>query len=109
MSTFRVGKVKYYTDQIIGRGSFGTVYSGILRGGIYGGDARPIAVKRIERGRVDECLIQREVELMQKANGHPNILSYFCTETDTNFVYGIFLNAIAKVLIVIHVYYYIFM
>ena len=97
MSFVRVGKVKYYADQIIGRGSFGTVYSGNLRRGIYGGNNEPIAVKRIERGRVDESAIQREVELMQKAYDHANILRYFCTEMNNDFLYDIYFYIIAKV------------
>ena len=88
MSTSRVGKVKYYIDKVIGRGSFGTVFSGSFREDmLFGRDIKPIAIKRVERGRVDESLIQREVELMQKANGPPYILRYFCTETDANFLY----------------------
>ncbi len=87
MSFVRVRKVKYYADLIIGRGSFGIVYSGNLRRGIYGGNNEPIAVKRVERGRVDESAIQREVELMVKANDHPNILRYCCTEMNNDFLY----------------------
>lgn len=90
MSTYRVGKVKYNPDKVIGRGNFGTVFRGILRGDIHGADEKPIAVKRVERIRVDESLIQREVELMQKANDHPNILHYFCTEMNNEFMYHIY-------------------
>lgn len=85
-STVRVGKVNYYIDKVIGRGSFGTVFSGRLEG-LFEEERKSVAVKRVERGRVDESLIKREVELMKKANDHPYILRYFCTETDKNFLY----------------------
>jgi len=83
---FKIGKLKYYSDKIIGQGNFGTVFSGILRGGVHGGDNKPVAVKRLERSRVDESLIQREVELMIKACDHPNILRYICTEMNGDFL-----------------------
>lgn len=44
-----------------------------------------MAVKRLLR----ECfsLVQREVQLLQESDRHPNVLRYFCTERGPQFHY----------------------
>ena len=81
----RVGKLKYNKGKVVGRGSSGTyVFRGFLgphENGI------PVAVKRMQRSpNLDESLIQREVELLKKANDHPNIIRYIHQESDSNFL-----------------------
>lgn len=81
----RVGKLNYNQGKVVGRGSSGIyVFRGFL--GLHEND-RPVAVKRTQRGpNLDESLIQPEVELMKKANDHPNILRYIRQESDSNFL-----------------------
>jgi len=77
--TARVGHLSYDPKSIIGRGSYGTtVFKGIHLG--------PVAVKRILRNEVNDSAIQIEVELMKKAIDHPNILRYYCTEMNDDFL-----------------------
>lgn len=48
-------------------------------------EGRAVAVKRLLR----ECfsLVQREVQLLQESDRHPNVLRYFCTERGPQFHY----------------------
>lgn len=90
-TTTTVGKLRYFPTKILGRGSFGTVFSGFY---VYsdGSIFRPakstlVAVKRVERGLIDESVIRREEELMKKATDHPNILKLVHTEMNAEFLY----------------------
>ena len=83
-----VGKLNL--EEQIGSGSFGTtVYRGI-----HSYSSQPIAVKKVvyrqQSFHVNESneLVQRmEIEVLEKARGHPNILGYICTEIDADFLY----------------------
>lgn len=44
-----------------------------------------MAVKRLLRECFD--LVQREVQLLQESDRHPNVLRYFCTERGPQFYY----------------------
>ena len=85
MSTIRVvGDLSYDTKNILGEGSFGTlVFSGFYR------NERAITVKRVQKYYLQDELdiLQWEVELMNAASDHPNILRYICTEKNDDFVY----------------------
>lgn len=54
--------------------------------GFFGGD-QPAAVKRFQiTETITKAEVQREAELMLKANGHANILRYFDYEMDDDFL-----------------------
>ncbi|XP_063082735.1 serine/threonine-protein kinase/endoribonuclease IRE2 isoform X3 [Cavia porcellus] len=74
-----VGKISFNTKDVLGRGAGGTF---VFRGQFEG---RAVAVKRLLR----ECfgLVQREVQLLQESDRHPNVLRYFCTERSPQFHY----------------------
>uniref|UniRef100_A0A8C6G0L5 Serine/threonine-protein kinase/endoribonuclease IRE2 n=1 Tax=Moschus moschiferus TaxID=68415 RepID=A0A8C6G0L5_MOSMO len=74
-----VGKISFNPKDILGRGAGGTF---VFRGQFEG---RAVAVKRLLR----ECfsLVQREVQLLQESDRHPNVLRYFCTERGPQFHY----------------------
>lgn len=75
----QIGKVTYDPRLVLGHGCAGTfVYKGTF-------ENRPVAVKRL----LPECytLADREVELLRDADQHPNVLRYFCTESDSQFRY----------------------
>ncbi|CAE7282770.1 IRE1 [Symbiodinium sp. KB8] len=64
---------------ILGKGSHGTVVlDGRLR-------SRPVAVKRMLRSFYD--LAQREVDLLIRSDGHPNIVRYFACAEESDFVF----------------------
>jgi len=80
MTTKKVGeRLSYDQKAILGRGTFGTVFNGFL-------EILAVAVKRIQNSEPEAPFIHREVELMQKAKDHPNILRYICTERDNKFM-----------------------
>ncbi len=81
MSDLRVvGNLVYDTSKKLGDGSFGT----LVFNGFHRDEVKPVAVKRVQRLsiRTESNILQREVELMQKASDHSNILRYICTEMD---------------------------
>ena len=86
-----VGKLRYDPTKILGKGSFGTVFRGshvYLDGSIFRtAKSTPVAVKRVEKCRVDESIVRWEEEILKLANNHPNILSYIHTEIDAEFLY----------------------
>jgi len=65
--------------QVLGYGSHGTT---VLRGSLHG---RPVAVKRM-LSRFNRAA-DREVSLLIRSDGHPNVVRYFCRETRQEFVY----------------------
>ncbi|XP_054160435.1 serine/threonine-protein kinase/endoribonuclease IRE1-like [Oppia nitens] len=74
-----VGKVKFETKAIIGRGSSGTcVYKGLFE------NKQKIAVKRVVADHF--VLAEREIELLRSLQ-HPNLIRYFATESDEMFRY----------------------
>lgn len=81
-----VGNLSYDPKHILGRGNFGTVFGGFLVHVDGTNKSIPVAVKRIERGRADESIIQREMEILKKASNHPNILKYIHTEMNAEFL-----------------------
>ena len=72
-----VGSIKIYED-VLGYGSMGTV---VLKGSLNG---RPVAVKRMltQMNRSAD----REIALLIKSDGHPNVVRYFLCEKE-EFVY----------------------
>ncbi|XP_065558599.1 serine/threonine-protein kinase/endoribonuclease IRE1-like isoform X1 [Artemia franciscana] len=75
----QVGKITYKPFQVLGKGCEGTfVYRGSF-------DGRDVAVKRV----LPECFsfADREVALLRESDAHPNVVRYFCTESDRQFRY----------------------
>lgn len=68
---------------MIGQGSFGLgVYEGY-----YGGIKEKVAIKRFIRTFIiKESTIKQEMDLMEKANKHPNILRYIGFDTSDDFM-----------------------
>lgn len=75
----RVGKIKFNSSQVLGKGCEGTF---VFRGTF---EKRDIAVKRL----LPECftLADREVALLRESDAHENVVRYFCTEQDRQFRY----------------------
>lgn len=74
-----IGKIGFFPDQILGHGCEGTI---VFKGKF---DNRDVAVKRLLPGCFS--LADREVELLRESDQHPNVVRYFCTETDSQFRY----------------------
>ncbi|XP_046959979.1 serine/threonine-protein kinase/endoribonuclease IRE1 [Vanessa cardui] len=75
----RIGKISFYTDQVLGKGCEGTfVYRGTF-------DKRAVAVKRL----LPECFTfaDREVTLLRESDAHAHVVRYYCTERDKQFRY----------------------
>lgn len=94
--TKTVGKLSFANskENIIGKGSKGTI---VFKGFYYkdpatlGGDEenkKQVAIKRMQKLLLknDEISGNHEVELMQKAEKHENILRCICFEKDEEFV-----------------------
>lgn len=83
----KVGNLlSYYPEKMIGEGRFGTVYEGRFRA-TPDGKENTVAVKRIlKRHGQDESMILKEVELVEKAGEHPNILHVIATEKNDDFL-----------------------
>ncbi|KAI6196797.1 Non-specific serine/threonine protein kinase [Aphelenchoides besseyi] len=76
---FQIGALRYNTKDILGSGCEGTkVFRGVF-------DGRAVAVKRVVSDQIK--LIDREIELLRRSDTHPNVVRYFCSETDDNFFY----------------------
>ena len=91
----RIGKLSFDVQKVIGKGSFGDVFTGLYKRNALFGTIFPhplfkhvkeVAVKRFQRSLVNESLIQKEVEFVKKAGDHPNILPYICIEKDVDFM-----------------------
>ncbi|XP_062866538.1 serine/threonine-protein kinase/endoribonuclease IRE1 [Trichomycterus rosablanca] len=74
-----VGKISFNPSEVLGHGTEGTF---VFRGHF---DGRHVAVKRI----LPECVefAEREVQLLRESDEHPNVIRYFCTERDRQFIY----------------------
>jgi len=85
MSTIRVvGDLSYDTSRKLGEGSFGTlVFAGIHR------NERAVAVKRVQKDYLQDEIdtLLWEVELMNAASDHPNILRCICTTMNDDYLY----------------------
>lgn len=77
-SSRRVGKLEV-TTEILGYGSSGTmVFEGYL-------DGRKVAVKRMLVAFYR--LAQREISLLLESDQHPNVVTYYAKEEDSEFIY----------------------
>ncbi|KAI0074599.1 hypothetical protein K474DRAFT_1665218 [Panus rudis PR-1116 ss-1] len=67
------------SDTVLGFGSHGTV---VFKGNLQG---RAVAVKRLLRDFV--TLADREVNILQESDDHPNVIRYYYQESQGNFLY----------------------
>ncbi|KRZ03121.1 Serine/threonine-protein kinase/endoribonuclease ire-1 [Trichinella zimbabwensis] len=75
----QVGRILLYKNEVLGRGSDGTV--------VYKGDfdGHPIAVKQMIRHFAS--VAHHEVQVLRRSDRHPNVIRYYCTESDEQFLY----------------------
>ncbi len=66
----QLGQIQYSSHDILGRGTFGTVYSGTLNG-------RPVAVKKVYFNAKQKERVDRETQLLLECDGHKNIIKCF--------------------------------
>ncbi|XP_073416408.1 serine/threonine-protein kinase/endoribonuclease IRE2 [Dendrobates tinctorius] len=74
-----VVKISFFPKEVLGRGAGGTF---VFRGRF---DGRSVAVKRILPESF--MLADREVQLLRESDEHPNVIRYYCTESDRLFYY----------------------
>ncbi|XP_075421764.1 serine/threonine-protein kinase/endoribonuclease IRE2 isoform X2 [Ascaphus truei] len=74
-----VGKISFSPKEVLGHGAGGTF---VFRGRF---DGRSVAVKRILPESF--MLADREVQLLRESDEHPNVIRYYCTESDKLFCY----------------------
>jgi len=73
----KVGQLSFSRNDVLGSGSFGTVYKGKFKGTI------DVAIKRILREKVTSDV---ETVVMAEIQSHPNVLRYYCVEEDDDFM-----------------------
>ena len=75
----RVGRLRFYPEALLGHGSHGSV---VFRGTY---NDRPVAVKRVSKhfGAVAD----REVAILSRVDGHPNVVRFFTREEDEEYLY----------------------
>jgi len=77
--SIRLGKIDVLLNQLLGRGSLGTlVYKGRY-------DGHEIAVKRMLKEYYE--LAMHEVDLLLRSDDHPNVIRYFAKEEGPEFLY----------------------
>jgi serine/threonine protein kinase len=75
----RVGKLEVLTTKILGHGSSGTiVFEGLMNG-------RQVAVKRMLKTFFS--IAERETHVLCQTDEHPNVIRYYTTEEDSDFIY----------------------
>ncbi|PYH41303.1 bifunctional endoribonuclease/protein kinase IRE1 [Aspergillus saccharolyticus JOP 1030-1] len=78
-SVLQIGRLKVFTDVVLGHGSHGTV---VYRGSF---DGRDVAVKRMLVEFYD--IASHEVSLLQESDDHGNVIRYYCREQAAGFLY----------------------
>jgi serine/threonine protein kinase len=82
MNIKSIGDFMYYTNYILGRGSFSVIYKGTRIS-----DNTPVAVKKIDR-IISQSYLKNEVTLMKSLN-HPNIVKLYDVINDNGKIYMI--------------------
>lgn len=70
-----IGRLSFNRSHRLGNGSYGSVYKGIFQ--------IDVAVKRIDKNDFKEM----ETIVMEKIEPHPNVLQYYWTEEDADFMW----------------------
>ncbi|CAH9136220.1 unnamed protein product [Cuscuta epithymum] len=79
---------------LLGSGSFGTVYEGMADGGFFFAVKEVSLLDQCEEGRQRICNLEREIALLRQFE-HENIVQYYGTEKDGSKLY-IFLELVSK-------------
>ena len=81
---FREVENYYHHENPIGEGSFSVVFPAVN-----GKDGREVALKRLEKARLDEngVVLEREVKCLQKLSNCPMVVNYITCISDANFEY----------------------
>ena len=72
--TIQIGSLKVYQDKPLGSGQFGSTFKGVFQKMIQ------VVVSLVNK---DE--FQVNVDILSKAQNHPNILRFFCSEDKSQF------------------------
>jgi len=74
----------YHHENPIGEGSFSVVFPGVN-----GKDGREVALKRLEKARLEEkgAVLEREVKCLLKLSNCPMVVNYITCTSDANFEY----------------------
>jgi len=75
----RVGKLEVYTTKVLGHGSSGTI---VFEGSMSG---RRVAVKRMLKTFFS--IAEKETHVLTQTDEHPNVIRYYTTEEDADFIY----------------------
>ena len=80
-TTYSIGKIAIFADQVLGTGSMGTVvYAGLH-------ETRECAVKRLVKPFFGHDNADKEISLLIQSDQHPNVLRYYAKEEDASFIY----------------------
>ena len=72
----QVGKLSFNCEDVLGKGSFGTVFRGTFQ------NATEVAIKRIIKLEVNKF----ETDIMTTIDHHSNIIHYYSVEEDDDFM-----------------------
>lgn len=83
-TNFRKVENYYHHENPIGEGSFSVVFPGVN-----GNDGREVALKRLEKVRLEErgVVLEREVKCLQELSNCPMVVNYITCTSDANFEY----------------------
>ena len=82
-SVKKIGRLSFNRKDLIGEGSYGKIFKGKFKES-EGNPEIEVAIKRIET--IDAKKIEIEIDILEKIEAHPNILRYYCTEEDDDFM-----------------------
>ncbi|KAL7155974.1 hypothetical protein ABFS83_03G111900 [Erythranthe nasuta] len=91
---FRRVITEWQKGELLGRGSFGSVYEGIADGGFFFAAKEVSLLDQGEEGRQSIIQLEQEIDLLSQFE-HENIVQYYGTQRDATHLY-IFLELITK-------------
>lgn len=77
-----IGKIRIFKQRILGHGGNGTI---VFEGELIDHNDRKVAVKRMLHEFVD--VAKSEISLLIQSDQHPNVVRYYASEEDEQFVY----------------------
>lgn len=72
----------YHHKRYIGKGSFSLVFPALDER-----DGRELALKRLEKARLEDANFRREIECLMKLNDCPAVVNYICSFSSSDFQY----------------------
>ncbi|XP_054797772.1 mitogen-activated protein kinase kinase kinase 1-like [Prosopis cineraria] len=91
---FRRRITNWEKGELLGRGSFGSVYEGISEDGFFFAVKEVSLLDQDDQGRQSVCCLEQEIALLSQFE-HENIVQYYGTEMDQSKLY-IFLELVTK-------------